>query len=166
MQPWVPCLTNQPTGSSLHFPRSWDRLSLCLEQVESAKSPDKASSDKGSFSSLARGMAQFPAGTVGCCSLQDLHHYLIKKEKNLLFLLQPYVCLHNTWINTVFSHNHTMDVRTFRPGKSPGKKGMSSQNIFNCWYTNLLINYSHFIHNPPLALRNKSTFNKPILGSL
>lgn len=56
-----------------------------------------------------------------------------------------------------------MDVRTFRPGKSLGKKGMSYQNILKCWYINLLTNYFHFIHNPPLALSIKRTFNTPAL---
>lgn len=56
-----------------------------------------------------------------------------------------------------------MDVRTFRPGKSPGKKGMSYQNILKCWYISLLTNYFHFIHNPPLALSIKCTFNTSAL---
>lgn len=84
-------------GTFLHFPHSWDGLSLCLEEPESAKSPDEESSDKGSFSSLARGMAQFPAGTVGCCSLQDLHHYLIKKKNPSVS--SPTTCLSTEYLN-------------------------------------------------------------------
>lgn len=41
-----------------------DGPASCLAQLEPAKSPDEASSKKGSFSTSARGTAQFPAGAV------------------------------------------------------------------------------------------------------
>jgi len=77
IQPRVSCITKPVYRLSYSFSRLFGCITLCLKELELVKRPYEESSEKGSFRSLARGRAQLPTGTVGCCSLQYLHYYLI-----------------------------------------------------------------------------------------
>lgn len=73
-----------------------DGPASCLAQLEPAKSPDEASSKKGSFSTSARGTAQFPAGAVVIYRISTI---IWEKNKQSTSVSRPtHGCLHYTWI--------------------------------------------------------------------